>query len=121
MSLDPKQIFVMNALTRESIAEDCNNHLESINSKERVAADDDRLVADLCQRYVDCLSQHFDNDDDEEENAQNAVEWLLDEMEIPSCEEDLPESRDKRIKEIHLDILRLRTELETLERERDEE
>jgi hypothetical protein len=119
MSLDPKQIFVMNALTRESIAEDCNNYLESIGSKQRVAIGDYRLVADLCQRYTDCLSQCFDNANDEEENAQNAVEWLLDEMGVTTAEpakERDPETR-RLISEIKMEIVRLQFKLADLEGE----
>ena len=108
----------MNALTRESIAYDCNNYLEMIGSgsSERLAEDDDRLTDDLCQKYADCLADSFDNDNDEEENAQNAIVWLLEELGIvEEPPKELDEETQRRITEIKMQIIKLQFELDSLE------
>lgn len=50
---DPKKLFVVNAITREEIANDLNNYLDCNGAitSDRLQPDDDRLTDAICEAY----------------------------------------------------------------------
>lgn len=71
MAHDPKELFVTNAITRESIAQDLNDYLDAMRSDDtnvvEFTANDKRLTKKVCTEYAAFLgkqeSTDFDNDE----------------------------------------------------------
>jgi len=60
MSLDPAQMFVMNAIPRNLIAENLENvrmycGFHHPTGPQEIAGDDDRLTDEICQKYADAI------------------------------------------------------------------
>lgn len=52
---DPQKRFVISSLSREQIAEQANELIDSLGINDHVQPDDDRLTDDVCQAYCDEL------------------------------------------------------------------
>ena len=83
---DPKQLFVVSAITRESIAEDLNVILEVSDVDDRLLPDDDRLTDEVCREYAKELGEI---DLDLPQFAQDEEEVLLCERVIKSIGIDI--------------------------------
>lgn len=72
MARNPNQIFIVSSFSRKQIAAEARNILEYGDYKhpftQEVADDDDRLTDEICQQYVDAIS-----DIDEAEWSEEAV------------------------------------------------
>ena len=76
---DPKQLFVINAVTREGIAEDLNDTLDGYANEERFTPNDDRLTDEICAAYAAALG-NIDEDMPraaQEDAACNAAEAAI--------------------------------------------
>ncbi len=74
MSLDPKKLFVVSAVTREGIAADLNDYLQNCEDERRVTDDDDRLTDEVCQYYADLVSEIECGEDMTEGDKEEAFE-----------------------------------------------
>jgi len=67
---DPNKLFVAIEYSRTQIADEFNNYL---SDDDALAADDDRLTDEVCERYVefvgDSYQMHKDEDDFDSEEA----------------------------------------------------
>jgi predicted RNase H-like nuclease (RuvC/YqgF family) len=110
MGLNPKQTFIINATTREGIAEDCNNYLLDHGQLIAVEEGDDRLTDTLCEEYARCLSETFYDEDAESEYHQNAIAWLLDQIGIV-IKDTQETDKEKEIAQIKLEMSNLQARL----------
>lgn len=75
-NLPADECFVIRHVSRGSIADLCNNHLEAHGIvSENIAQDDARLTNTICKKYASAMTQAlaFATDDDAEEMEQNAI------------------------------------------------
>ena len=79
MSLDPTQLFVVNAISRGGFADDLNELFTNTAPEPEFAQDDDRLTDAICQKYADALGDmDEDNPSYDEKHAELLVALLLD-------------------------------------------
>lgn len=55
MSLNRTQLFVINAITRERIADDLNDYLDGYSKPRLLSPDDDRLTDAICTEYAEAI------------------------------------------------------------------
>lgn len=100
MPLNPKQLFVISAISRAGVAQDLSGTQEYCGYKhpvgpQEIAEDDDRLTDEICQAYADAISE-IDYSDSEEFVAQveqNAICEALEAMGYVQCESSDDELR----------------------------
>ena len=100
MPLDPKQLFVVNAICRAGIASELSGTRECCGYKhpigpQEIAEDDDRLTDEICQAYADAIGE-IDYSDSEEFTSdveQNAICEALEAMGYIQCDSDDDELR----------------------------
>lgn len=89
--LDPNQLFVISAISREGIAEDLNDYVlaHGVITEPPLAEGDPRLTDEICNEYAELLGNiNCEHEDDEDEAVASLQYEFCKRLGLPVPEDD---------------------------------
>ncbi len=100
---NPEQLFVMNAISRQGIAEMLRNVIDYASfqimndGQQELTNDDERLTDELCQQFAKDIGEQYDSEEEADEAEHNACVLALEEMGYRQLEEDHDEIQERHM------------------------